>query len=254
MLAYLVLASRPVARTQICELLWDVPNDPRGELRWCLSKIRGLIDDKRHKRVIADGSTLRLDLTDCEVDTLEVTRAPEHGIQKLGVERQRELAKLFAGELLEGLEIARSPMFDAWITAERRRFRGIQTVLLENLARALPHEAAAPYLDEWLRLAPFDRNAHELLLSSLARQGRIAEGEAHLTSASQAVRSRRPRLRAVARDLARGARSGGAVPAGTGDRDSSVPISPRSAASRYRTGNGLAARITGGDALRGSFQ
>jgi len=185
LLGYLVLASRPVARSQICELLWDVPNDPRGELRWCLSKIRGLVDEKGRKRVVADGNTIRLDLSDCRVDALEATRAPEHGIRKLGVEQQRELAKLFAGELLEGLEIARSPMYDAWITAERRRFRGIQAVLLENLSRALPHESAAPYLDEWLRLAPFDRNAHELLLASLARQGRIAEGEAHLASASK---------------------------------------------------------------------
>ena len=183
LLGYLVLASRPVARSQICELLWDVPNDPRGELRWCLSKVRGLIDEKGHKRVIADGNSIRLDLTDCRVDTLEVTRAPEHGILKLGVERQKELAALFAGELLEGLEIARSPMFDAWITAERRRFRSIQAVLLENLARALPHNAAAPYIDEWLKLSPFDRHAHELLLASLARQGRIADGEAHLAAA-----------------------------------------------------------------------
>jgi len=182
LLAYLVLATRPVARSQVCELLWDVPNDPRGELRWCLSKIRGLLDQDR-KRVIADNTSIRLDLSDCLVDTLEVTRAPEHGIQKLGADRQQELAKLFGGELLEGLEIARSPMFDTWITAERRRFRGIQAVLLENLARALPHETAAPYVDEWLRLAPFDRSAHELLLASLARQGRIAEGEAHLASA-----------------------------------------------------------------------
>jgi TolB-like protein/Flp pilus assembly protein TadD len=40
-------------------------------------------------------------------------------------------------------------------------------------------------MDEWLRLSPFDRNAHELLLASLVRQGRIAEGEAHLASASK---------------------------------------------------------------------
>jgi len=183
LLGYLALASRPVTRSQICELLWDVPNDPRGELRWCLSKIRGLIDEKGRKRVIADGSTIRVDLSDCIVDTLEVTRAPEHGIQKLGVDRQQALAAHFAGELLEGLEISRSPMFDAWITAERRRFRGIQAVLLEHLARALPHETAAPYIDEWLKLSPFDRNAHELLLGSLARQGRIADGEAHLAAA-----------------------------------------------------------------------
>jgi DNA-binding SARP family transcriptional activator len=183
LLGYLVLASRPVARSQVCELLWDVPNDPRGELRWCLSKIRGLIDEPGRKRVIADGSSIRVDLSDCIVDTLEVTQAPEHGIRKLGVERQKQLAALFAGEVLEGLEIARSPMFDAWIVAERRRFRSIQTVLLENLARGLPHEAAAPYMDEWLRLSPFDTCAHELLLGALARQGRIAEGEAHLAAA-----------------------------------------------------------------------
>src|SRR3954471_22692611 len=109
LLAYLALAPKPVARGPLCELLWDLPNDPRGELRWCLSKIRGLLDLDR-KRVISDGNTIRLDLSDCHVDALEATRAPEHGIRKLGVEQQRELARLFAGELLEGLEIARSPM------------------------------------------------------------------------------------------------------------------------------------------------
>ncbi|HTU65049.1 MAG TPA: hypothetical protein VMF52_03775 [Steroidobacteraceae bacterium] len=185
LLGILVLSSRPVARSQVCELLWDVPNDPRGELRWCLSKIRGLVDEPARKRVVADGTAIRLDLTDCFVDTTEVTRAPEHGIRKLGAERQQALTAHFAGELLEGLEIARSPMFDAWITAERRRFRGIHAVLLENLARELPHEAAGPYLEQWLRLAPFDRSAHELMLTSLARQGRIADGEAHLASASK---------------------------------------------------------------------
>src|SRR4029079_12754687 len=80
LLGILVLASRPVARSQVCELLWDVPNDPRGELRWCLSKIRGLVGDKQRKLVIADGTSVLLDLTDCEVDTTEVTHAPEHGI------------------------------------------------------------------------------------------------------------------------------------------------------------------------------
>ncbi len=44
--AYLALAPLPVSRSQLCELLWDVPNDPRGELRWCLSKIRGSLTDR----------------------------------------------------------------------------------------------------------------------------------------------------------------------------------------------------------------
>src|SRR3546814_13551631 len=43
--AYLSLAPRAVTRSQLCELLWDVPNDPRGELRWCRSKTRSVIDE-----------------------------------------------------------------------------------------------------------------------------------------------------------------------------------------------------------------
>ena len=192
-----------MARTQICELLWDIPNDPRGELRWCLSKIRGLLDQGR-KRVIADGTSIRLDLTDCVVDTLEVTRAPEHGIKKLGADRQRELADLFKGELLEGLEIARSPMFDAWITAERRRFRGIQTVLIEHLARDLPADAAAPYVDAWLKLSPFDRHAHELLLPR-SRASAASPKAGALASASKLFESDGLDS-ALARHLAAGAR------------------------------------------------
>ena len=34
LLAYLALAPRPVSRSHVCELLWESPDDPRGELRW----------------------------------------------------------------------------------------------------------------------------------------------------------------------------------------------------------------------------
>ena len=45
LLAYLALASHEVARSALSELLWELPNDPRGELRWCLSKLRGVLDE-----------------------------------------------------------------------------------------------------------------------------------------------------------------------------------------------------------------
>ena len=65
LLAYLALAPQPVARSKLCELLWDVPNDPRGELRWCLSKVRGLLDEPGRRRVRHRGDTIALDLADC---------------------------------------------------------------------------------------------------------------------------------------------------------------------------------------------
>ena len=174
----------PVTRSQLCELLWDVPNDPRGELRWCLSKIRGLVDEPGRRRVDTQADTIRLDLTDCFVDAIEIARAAQD-IETLAPERLRALAALFAGDFLEGLEIDRSPAFNGWVTAQRRRFRGCHAALLEHLVKSAPDDEALGYLEKWLVLAPFDQRVHELLLNALARRGQIREGEEHLAATTR---------------------------------------------------------------------
>ena len=45
LLAYLLLTARPVRRERLCEIFFDIPDDPRGALRWSLSKIRALLGD-----------------------------------------------------------------------------------------------------------------------------------------------------------------------------------------------------------------
>ncbi|TGV81658.1 transcriptional regulator, partial [Mesorhizobium sp. M2D.F.Ca.ET.145.01.1.1] len=93
LLAYLVLAPHPVGRGRLCELLWDVPNDPRGELRWCLSKLRGALDTPDRRRVRSQDDTVALDLSGCLVDVLEIGHAATQGIDALDAERLRALAK-----------------------------------------------------------------------------------------------------------------------------------------------------------------
>jgi DNA-binding SARP family transcriptional activator/Flp pilus assembly protein TadD len=181
--AYLALAPHPVTRSQLCELLWDVPNDPRGELRWCLSKIRGVVDTPDRKRVDTQGDTVGLDLADCFVDATEIARVTQKGIESLAPDELRRLGALFAGDFLEGLEIDRSPGFNNWLTAQRRRFRGRHAALLERLVASVPDDEAFGYLDKWLELAPFDARVHELMLNALARHGSIREGEEHLAAA-----------------------------------------------------------------------
>ena len=185
LLAYLALAPREVSRTQICDLLWDVPNDPRGELRWCLSKIRRLVDDEGRQRVLAREDAIRLDLTDCFVDAVELRRAMEGGAATLGAGEAEALTRLFGGDLLEGLEMDRSPAFAAWLAAQRRRFRGVHVALLERLATRAPDEESFGHLETWLELAPFDHRAHGLLLGALARCNRLREGEEHVESAAR---------------------------------------------------------------------
>ncbi|QKC80865.1 BTAD domain-containing putative transcriptional regulator [Mesorhizobium sp. NZP2077] len=191
LLAYLALAPHPVGRSRLCELLWDVPNDPRGELRWCLSKLRAALDTPDRRRVTTQGDTVALDLEGCFVDALEISRAATLGIGTLDVERLRALAGHFAGDLLDGLGLERSPLFDSWLIAQRRRFHACHAAVLEQLVASLPAESdeAVAYLDTWVELAPFDERAHAALLASLARRGEIAAAEQHLASAERLFQS-----------------------------------------------------------------
>lgn len=187
LVGYLALAPRPVTREHLCELLGDTSSDPRGELRWCLSKLRGLIDDPDRARLRTSGQTVHLELGDCDVDALGIMTATQRGVAHMTAERARQLAALFAGDFLDALELERSPVFDSWLIGQRRRFRACHTAILEQLVKALPEDSAevCPVLDEWLGLAALDQRAHELMLRTLARDGRIREGAEHLLGATR---------------------------------------------------------------------
>ncbi|MBW9113319.1 transcriptional regulator [Rhizobium cauense] len=182
LLAYLALSPRPCGRAQLCDLLWDIPDDPRGELRWCLSKIRSLIGEQR---VATQGDTIWLDLSDCFIDAVEAAAAYQHGFKTQTPDRLRFLAALFAGDFHDGSGVERSPAFETWLVSQRRRLRDIHAALLEHMVQRFPPEEAQTYLDRWIQLAPFDLRPHELLLISLAKVGRFREGEEHLEATAK---------------------------------------------------------------------
>jgi DNA-binding SARP family transcriptional activator len=188
LLAYLVLASRTVTRSHLCELLWDLPSDPRGELRWCLSKLRPLLDEEGRPRVVASGDTVAIDLAGCDVDALHVQQALQRGLAGLDAAGLAALAQRFGRrDLLEGLDLPRSPAFTGWLLAERRRLRAAHAAVLEHWVRALPvgSDTARAALESWLAIAPFDRQAHERLLEALASRGQLREGEEHLAATAR---------------------------------------------------------------------
>ncbi|TKB35569.1 MAG: transcriptional regulator, partial [Mesorhizobium sp.] len=94
---------------------------------------------------------------------------------------------MFAGDFLDGLEIDRSPHFNSWLIAQRRRFTSWHAAILEHLVNKLPADAdeMPSHLDKWLELAPFDGRAHVALLTRLAQRGQFGAGEEHLASAAQ---------------------------------------------------------------------
>lgn len=187
LIAYLSLASHPSARGPLCEWLWDLPNDPRGELRWCLSKARAVLDEPGRPRLLTDGDTVWLDTRDVQVDALDIHAAIQAGVAALGNDRLRALDALFVGDFLQGLEIERSAPYSAWLIGQRRRLRAAHAAILDPLAHRLPagSDEAVDRFEQWLALAPFECRAHEGLLDALARGGRLREGDEHLDATAR---------------------------------------------------------------------
>ena len=178
LLGYLALAPRGVPRSRLCELLFEDASDPRGELRWCLSKLRGVVGACIESRE----GFVRFELADCLVDACEVQRACRAGTGGLAPERARALLESFGGTFLEGLHVDRCPEFTAWLLVQRRRFHAWRVALLERLAESTRDGECLGFVEKWLELAPLDPRAHEHLLWALARRGRLREGEEHLSA------------------------------------------------------------------------
>ena len=190
LIAYLVMAPRPIHRAKLCELLWDVPDDPRGALRWCLTKVRGLLDEPDHKRVKAENDWLSIDTSRIEVDALWVAERVEAATSGENLDLLKKLEAKFGGEFLEGFEADRIPLFEAWLIGERQRFQGFHADVLSRIISLLPRtEEALPYIRKRLDLLPYDVMAHWDLLATLAACGRVADGEAHLEVATRLFRS-----------------------------------------------------------------
>jgi DNA-binding SARP family transcriptional activator/TolB-like protein len=189
LLAFLALGTTPYSRSRLCALLWDVPNDPRGELRWCLSKLRTLLDDPDRRRVQTTGhGPVSLDLSDCLVDAVEIERVVEAGASRATTERLSEVCDLFGGDLLEGIEIDGNPEFAGWLIAQRQRYREMNLALLRDLVSRLPHasEETLRRLDQWLMLAPFDLEAHAAMVDVLLGCGRARDADQRVAAAIRA--------------------------------------------------------------------
>ena len=137
LLAYLAMAPRPVTREKLCELFWDVADDPRSELRWCLSKLRPLVDAPTATRLIADRERVRIDTSSLDIDAISLARNAETTLTSGSPRDLQSLRALFRGDFLEGLSVDRAPLFDNWLAGQRHRFGQLRQQLLERLSRRL---------------------------------------------------------------------------------------------------------------------
>ncbi|MCT7374168.1 alpha/beta fold hydrolase [Chelativorans salis] len=147
LLAYLALTDRPQRRERLCEMFWEIPDDPRGALRWSLSKIRHIVDTGDSGILEADRNVVHLNKDGFLLDIAPLRGFASGDIEALDTNVLETLAGAFRGRFLDNLSLPRCPEFEAWRTAigdelDVTRLR-ILRVLIDRLAeepvRALPH-------------------------------------------------------------------------------------------------------------------
>lgn len=180
LLAYLVLTGRRHRRERLCDLLWNVPDDPRASLRWSLSRLRSLVDEPGKVRIVADGDHVLFSPEGATVDLFEIRRELASGANTLATKRLLELAGEFRGELLEGFAIADQHDFEAWLLTERETAKRTRATLLHVLVSRLHAECldeAVPYARDLIAADPYSVAAHAMLIRVLSAAGHRQEAE-----------------------------------------------------------------------------
>jgi pimeloyl-ACP methyl ester carboxylesterase/DNA-binding SARP family transcriptional activator len=187
LLAYLVLTGRPHRRDRLCEVLWELPDDPRAALRWSLTKLRPLVNDDAGERLVADRERVGLQTAGVDIDlrTLEARLEREPGVDAPGVDEPGldelvAMAEQLAEPLLDGLDLPNQELFQHWLVAEREETANLRVRVLERLARhpSLTADRALKWSRNWLEADPFDPHAGAHLIAQLKQVSRDAEAEA----------------------------------------------------------------------------
>ena len=179
LLAYLSMNPRRFRRDFLCDLLWEIPDDPRGSLRWSLSKLRQLVDDPKRQRVIADRSFVEIDATGVSIDAFDLQVLAGSGLMAADTASLETAAHRLRGNFLEGLDLPNFHEFHAWCIAEREQAAHAQAALLRELVKRLAHEPdrAAPYARSLVAVSPYDEELRAGLIRLLVMLGRHDEAE-----------------------------------------------------------------------------
>ncbi len=191
LLAYLVASERPHERGHLAGLLWDERDDARAALRWALSRLRPVVDD-RLTRLTADRDRVVFERGDADVDLTSVRLALREGIDRVPTATLEQAASRFRGELLEGLELSDCYGFHAWCIAEREAARALRASILEAVVarHADDPERALPFARARLDLDPLAGAAQASLVRVLGALGRVREAEELYESFKTMVRTR----------------------------------------------------------------
>ena len=180
LLAYLVVSGRAHRRERLCSLFWERPDDPRGALRWSLSKLRPLVDEPGCRRILADRDSVAFDSAGAEIDLVDARHLLDGGLDDMPIQSLQSRVDVLNQEFLAGLDLPDLYDYQAWLTAERAEARRLQQTILAALVERLsdaPAEAVR-YARMAVELDPDDDAARARLQELQAGQAKTTDSQA----------------------------------------------------------------------------
>lgn len=189
LLAYLALTARPQRRDRLCEVFWKQPDDPRGALRWSLSKIRRLVNQSHLERLVADRERVILLTDDIEIDIRVLAQQLDQ--PDLSVERLTAIGQRLQEPLLEGLDLSNQELFQQWLYAERQEVISLRAKAAGRLASHSDIDMAGQlaWAQAWIQLDPYATKAAHRLLELLQASGETEAFNRTTTQLSQRFRN-----------------------------------------------------------------
>lgn len=175
LIAFLAIETGPHTRSALCDMFWEIPDDPRASLRWSLSKLRTVLNSDGHERLLADRQSVHLELKDAAVDYLSVREAirnPAGGIDDL-----IKAWDMSGSELLEDCELSNQADFMIWLGQQRNELSRMRFEIAKRVALAdrLSTTDRDRWAERWLNEAPFDYEAAENAVASKRAIGMEAQ-------------------------------------------------------------------------------
>lgn len=146
LLAYLAVTGKTHRRERLCEMFWDIPDDPKASLRWSLSKIRQVLTGFGPDMLQADRNSVSLH-ADTSLDFNRLAAFQRGEVTGRSTAELEAAACLLEDGFLSDLSLPRCPDFEAWRTAFDNDLAIARLNVLRELVSRLAQEPtrALPY-------------------------------------------------------------------------------------------------------------
>ncbi|MCL4838026.1 MAG: hypothetical protein KJ058_08685, partial [Thermoanaerobaculia bacterium] len=178
-LAYLALTRAvPTTRERLAGLFWPEQEEGRARrnLRQVIYNLRGALGDRAGQILAARTHEVRLVARGVWVDAEEFAAAAQPALAAGDAAGLAAAMALYRGELLHGLFVKQSDLFEEWLQGERERLRELAGRALARLAALREErgetEAGISAARRLLEIEPLSEAGHRRLMRLFARSGR----------------------------------------------------------------------------------